>query len=195
VLVLLTGLGVGGTVWYARRLAMRLTEAQPASLPVVELTRDEQRRVERNLNDFVTACKNGQARRVEFSAQELNGIVGALDDFREARGKMAIEVVDGVPWIQASIPLRDSGISWLRDRYLNARFRLDVRMEADGLKVSVAEVVVPGGQLPDWAMQRIQAEELASIIYQSREWGPRLRRLESLSFEGDRVIVQTRKGS
>ncbi len=193
-LVLLVGLGVGGTVWYARRLAMKLTEAQPASLPVVELTRDEQRRVERNLNDFLAACKNRQARRVEFSAQELNGIVGALDDFREARGKAVIEIVGGVPWIQASIPLRDSGVAWLRDRYLNARFRLDVRLEADGLKASVAEVVVPGGQLPDWALQRIQAEELARHAYRSRDWGPRLRQLESLSFEGDKLIVQTRKG-
>lgn len=193
-LVLLIALGVGGTVWYARRLAMKLTEAQPTNLPVVELTRDEQRRVERNLNDFLAACKNRQARRVEFSAQELNGIVGALDDFREARGKAVIEIVDGVPWIQASIPLRDSGIAWLRDRYLNARFRLDVRLEADGLKASVAEVVVPGGQLPDWAMQRIQAEELGRHAYRSRDWGPRLRQLESLSFEGDKLIVQTRKG-
>lgn len=193
-LVLLVALGVGGTVWYARRLVRKLTEAQPASLPVVQLTRDEQRRVERNLNEFIAACKNRQARRVEFSAQELNGIMGALDEFRGARGKAVVEIVDGAPWIQASIPLRDSGVAWLRDRYLNARFRLDVRLEADGLKATVAEVVVPGGELPDWALRRIQAEELARHAYRSRDWGPRLRQLESLSFEGDKLIVQTRKG-
>ena len=193
-LVFLVALGVGGTVWYARRLARNLTEAQPASLPVVELTRDEQRRVERNLNEFLAACKNRQARRIEFSAQDLNGIIGALDEFREARGKAAVEIVDGVPWIQASIPLRDSGVSWLRDRYLNARFRMDVRLEADGLRISVADVEVPGGQLPDWAMRRIQAEELARHAYRSRDWGPRLRQLESLSFKGDKLVVQTRTG-
>lgn len=193
-LVLLIGLGVGGTVWYARRLARNLTESQPASLPVVELTREEQRRVERSLNEFIAACRNRQARRIEFTAQELNGIIGALDEFRAARGKAAVEIVDGVPWIEASIPLRDSGVAWLRDRYLNGRFRLDVRLEPEGLSVSVAEVVVPGGKLPDWAMRRIQAENLGRHAYRSRDWGPRLRQIESLDFAGDRMIVQTKQG-
>lgn len=193
-LVLLVALGVGGTVWYARRLARNLTESQPASLPVVELTREEQRRVERNLNEFIAACRSRQARRVEFTAQELNGIVGGLEEFRPMRGNGVIEIVDGVPWIEASIPLRDSGVAWLRDRYLNGRFRLDVRLDPEGLSVFVAEVVVPGGKLPDWAMRRIQAENLGRHAYRSRDWGPRLRQIESLAFAGDKLIVQTKQG-
>jgi len=36
--------------------------------------------------------------------------------------------------------------------------------------------------------------DLAPLAYQDATWGPRLRRLESLDFTGDRMVVQTRKG-
>lgn len=194
-LLLLTGLAVGGSVLYARGLVRRLTSTQPDSLPVTQLGRDEQRKVERNLQRFVTACQKGQAEQIEFNDHELNGVLGALEECRGMRGKVALEIVDGQPWVQASIPLSDTGVSWLQGRYLNGKFRLNVQLKESGLSITVADVVVPGGQVPDWVLKRLRAQDFGQEAYRDRTWGPRLRRLESLDFNQDKLVVQTKKGS
>ena len=193
-LVLVAGLIAVGSVLYMRSLVRRLTDTQPMQLPVMELAKDEQQKVQRNLQRFVVACQKGQAERVEFDSRELNGIMAVLEGCRSLRGRAVVEIVDGVPWVQASIPLNDAGASWLRGRYLNGKLRLDVRLGEQGLAISVAEVVVPGGEVPNWILKRVQTMDLAPLAYQDATWGPRLRRLESLDFTGDRMVVQTRKG-
>ncbi len=193
-LVLLMGLAVGGGVWYMRGMVRRLTATEPMSLPVTELNQTEQQKVKRNVQRFYTACQKGQADRIEFDSRELNGLIGGLDDCRSMRGKVAVEIVDGVPWVQASIPLNDTGVSWLQGRYLNGKLRLNVQMKETGLSVTVAEIVVPGGEVPEWMVKRIQEMDWGTQISQDKEWGPRIRRLESLELNQDKLVVQTKKG-
>jgi hypothetical protein len=194
--VLLAGvaLAVGSVLLYLRHTCYRLTDSAALDIPLTELDRDEQRKVQKGYERLLQACERRRADRVEFTSRELNGIIGALKELRSAQGRVAVDIVNGQPWVKASIPLSGTGIGFLEGRYLNGEFRLHVQTGSAGLEISIVDAIVKGGSLPVWVMRRIQDVDVMEHVYKDPEWGPRIRQVDGLEFDRDSVVVRTKEG-
>jgi len=181
---------------YGRHLRNSLTDSAPAELAVVTLAKDEQKQVRQKYERFLSACQRKAVGRFEFSDRELNAILAVLPECGDLRGRVLVEIANGVPWVKASLPLDETGVSWLKGRYLNGEFRLVVRLDerSGELEVFIGDATVKGGSLPPWLLRRVQKFALTKGLANDRTWGPRIKQLATLDFDLDKLVIRTQKG-
>jgi hypothetical protein len=182
--------------FYGRHLRDSLTDGAATELAVVTLAKDEQKQVRQKYERFLSACRRQAAGKFEFSDRELNAILAGLPECAELRGRVLVEIANGVPWVKASLPLDGAGVSWLKGRYLNGNFRLVVRLDegSGGLEMFIGDAVVKGGSLPPWLLRRVQKFALTKGLANDRTWGPRIKQLAALEFDLDKLVIRTQKG-
>src|SRR6185436_10902493 len=92
-LVLLLMVILGGLfgLYYAKKMFKDFTDAAPAVLPQVRLSRDEINRVQQRIDNFRQAVRQGKtAEPLKLTADEINALIATDPDLAVLKGKLYV---------------------------------------------------------------------------------------------------------
>ncbi|MEZ6091108.1 MAG: hypothetical protein R3C05_24420 [Pirellulaceae bacterium] len=179
VLIVLILVCSGGVYWYAMGQFQKYTSATPQELPVVELEEAELQELEGRVDGFKNKLESGAT--VEpliLTADEINAMIARDED---VRGKVFVKINDGQITGDVSIPIAN--------RYLNASASFEASIVNDNLFVNLKSASVKGEPVPQEFIDQMGAENLAKEFNKNPEASKVIKRLESISIEGDKIIL------
>ena len=174
------------------------TDAEPTPMPEVEYTEEF---IEEPPDSFVKALTEEPAREpgaivkpveeLTLDADELNALLYADDSLRDT---VRLSFNDGRLRTQLSIPL-DSDVSigpWrasMQGRFINGVAEMDVALGATGLEVKLASFEVGGRTVPDWLLDRLQAEIDKEGYLESEDVQKIMGQLKGVEIIGDQLVL------
>jgi hypothetical protein len=182
---------VGGGLagyWWVQGQVNRFTADAPADLPVVELSDDELAEIQARVDNFKETIEAGETPEdLVLTAEEINALISKDEDLR---GKVYVAIDDGQVTGDVSIPT--DFLPGGKGRYFNASATFDVSLENGVLIVTLNDAEVKGEKLPQQFIEAMSKENLAKDAYKDPEVASTLRRIESISIEGDKIVLKPR---
>ena len=179
---------------YARKsvgnLVENYTDAQPVSLDVVELPREEADALQKRVATFQEALER-QDRQEELvlSEHELNALISQDPNLK---GKMQVRIEGDRVRGHISWPLEDIGPLKLDGRYLNGLASLGVGLTNGQLSVTVDEVEVNGKPLPAPLMNELKKKNVAQEALKDPAAAENIRKFSSIEVRDGRVILKNK---
>ena len=118
---------------------------------------------------------------------EINALISKEEDLR---GRVYVTIDDGHVAGQVSIPL--DAIPGGKGRYFNASANFAVALTNGVLIVTLEDAEVKGEMVPQHVIDGMKRENLAKDLYKDPEVAETLGRIESLTLEGDKIILKPR---
>jgi hypothetical protein len=188
IVLLIVGVGVGGYWWVSSQVA-KWTEDTPADLPTVEYTEEEVAAVEKRVESFKEGLEANEApEELVLTADDINAMIA---DDEEIKGHVFIKIEDGKVGGDVSIPtdILPGG----KGRFFNASATFNVSLENGVLIVTMASAEAKGQKVPQEVIDEMAKQNLAKDLYKEPEVAEVLRRIDSISIEGDKMILRARK--
>lgn len=190
ILLLLLCLAGGAWLWWCHERDTWTDEA-PRTMPVVELTQPERRRLAPRYKRLHDALRQGRAVEVRFEANELNGLVSLADELSGLRGKVALTVEGEELVAQVSVPI-GAEVPLVAGRYVNGDFRLKCELAGEQMRLEVISGKTAQGQAyPPWMLQRLN-EMLRQPEMQRQVARQFNKHVSELRVEKDGVVVKTK---
>ncbi|MEQ8847160.1 hypothetical protein [Botrimarina sp.] len=184
---------VVGAVWSAYSLysglVQQYTATEPMAIEVVELPEEQMKALNERYEAFAQAVKAGEnPGDLELTAEELNALIGQNADLA---GRVFVRIADGQLGGDVSIPT-DFLPMVGAGRYFNASGQFEASMENGVLVVTLADATVNGKPVPEEFLAGLKDQNLAKDLYDNADNAKALRQFESLTIEGDKVILKAR---
>ena len=187
VLAVICAVALAVAVRKAVRDVKEVTDTEPATLPVTEVTPREARRIGQRVRRFEQALRRGQSERLTLTDKELNALVAADTRLEELRGRVHFRIEDGA--LQADLAIPMDTVPALKGRYLNATVTLDVSTEQGRLVVRPEKMTVGGDPLPAALARRFENVNLADRLRQDETAAELLRRIRAVRVTVNRLVV------
>ena len=187
VVLVVVGGGLSG-YWWIKGQVNRYTADAPADLPTVDLPEEELAEIQGRVDDFKEKIEAGETPEdLVLTADEINALITKNDDLK---GRVYVTIENGEVSGDVSLPV--DSLPGGKGRYFNASATFDVSLENGVLIVTLADAEVKGERIPQQYIDGISKENLAKDAYKDPEAAATLRRIESLSIEGDKIILKPR---
>lgn len=181
-------------VLYAKSVVNRLTDAQPATLPTVQLPEIQMFQLHDRVDTFRDDVKDGDPTPpLALSADELNALIETDRDFAAVKNHLFVTINSNVLGAQISFPAEQLGLARLRGRYVNATGTFDVGLTNNELNVMAESLLVKGKPLPTQFMRQILGRNLAEKLNQDTRMAAGLRKLKSIEVKDGKLVVTPRK--
>lgn len=182
-----------GIVWSVYSLMSGLvnqyTSTEPMEIAVVELPEEEMKALNERYEAFEQAIKAGEnPGDLELTAEEINALISQEEDLA---GRVFVRIENGQLGGDISVPT-DFVPLLGKGRFFNATGEFDASMDNGVLVVTLADATVNGAPVPAEALQAFKSENLAKSLYDDADTAKVLRKFESLTIEGDKVILKAR---
>jgi len=193
VLIAVVVLSVILGVLYAKSVVNRLTDAQPAPLPTVQLPEIHMFQLHDRVDTFRDAVKDGDpAAPLALSADELNALIESDPQFAALKNHLFVTIDGSTLGAQISFPAEDLGLR-LRGRYVNATGVFDVGLTNKELNVMAQSLLVKGKPLPTQFMRQILGRNLAEKLNQDPKTVTGLSKLKSIEVKDGKLVITPRK--
>lgn len=182
-------LGGGCTAFLGYRAISVFTTTEPTTLPVLQSSEAEWAQLQQKLQAFSTAYEANEPAEISLTSQEINL---AIAQTPETAGKLYIEIADGLLEISGAHPVID--LPLVGERFVDGRVLLDLSIEDRQTSLNLREIEINGGPLAP-AMEEVLLETfndeefLDNLIADNKEWKAILREMDSLTLEGDRIVI------
>lgn len=174
--------------WWLQGQVNRFTADAPADLPIVELSDDELAEIQARIDNFKETIEADETPDdLVLTAEEINALISKDEDLR---GKVYVAIADGEVTGDVSIPT--DFLPGGQGRYFNASATFDVSLENGVLIVTLTDAEVKGEKIPQQFIDGMGKENLAKDAYKDPEVAATLRRIESISIEGDKIVLKPR---
>jgi len=163
--VLLVLVGLGGMFYQQRRSLVAMGMEQPLEVPIYQPTEEEARAVDRKLTELAEAIRQGEARTVAFTADQLNTLVATRPELAPARGRVVVRLKRNEVEVEGSVKFALLEVPFMGERYLAGTVTVRPEIVKDKLRLTVL------------SMQPRQGKMLPEIqtLMERRDWLARLR--------------------
>ena len=170
--------------------AVKYSDPAPMPLPLVELPPEQSKELHERIDAFRKALDAGEpAGPLVLTTDEVNALIAENPAFK---GKVHVSLEKGLVRGRVSWPLEGFGLSALAGRYLNGVAVLKVSLENGVLIVTIDQLEVKGRPLPESFLASLRKENMAKDAYRNPENAELLRKLDRLTIEDGRVVVEAR---
>ncbi len=192
VLVLLGCLAVFLTVRFIKGQIAAYTDSAPMSLPKVEMSDADYKRLDQRVKSFADAIEAGKAGGpLVLTEQDVNALLVKSANAAELADKVHVSLSGSEVKGQVSIPL--NGLGWIgKGRYLNGEAAFKVSLDNGVLIVTAKEIKVKGKALPEKFMSQLRQENLAQDAYKNPKNAETIRKLDAIEVKDGRVIITPR---
>jgi hypothetical protein len=192
--VVMLGLGAFFGLRYAHGLVNRLTAAQPAQLPKVQLPETVMFQLHDRVDTFRDAVRdNDPTSPLELSSDELNALIATDPAFVALKNHLFVSITNNQLGAQISFPAEDLGLVKLRGRYVNATGIFHVAIVTNELQITAESLSVRGEPLPRNIMKEVAAENLADRFNQDPRAAAGLKKIQSIDVKNGKLIVVPKK--
>ncbi len=190
-MVLLGVCGGFGVYYFIAGQVEKYTSETPTELPVVKFTPEQIDQLDARLETFKEALDEGQpAEDLVLTADEINALINQEEHLR---GKAFVRIDHGRVTGDISIPT--DAIPGGDGRFFNASGSFDIKLDHGVLIVTLADAEVKGEQVPQEILDAMSKENLAKDLYKDPKNAEMISRFESVSIEGDKIILKLRRES
>ncbi len=180
----LVAVGVG-SFWLYKQQVAQYTSDQPRQLPVVEVSPDELKALERRVEGFQEKVDKGETpEQLILTADDLNALIGKEE---KLRGKVFVTIEDGL--IQADVSIPTDFLPGAKGRFFNGSVSADASLEDGVLIVTLESAEVNGTPVPEEVMVEIRKQNLAKDMYKDPNMAKKLRKFESLVIKDNRIVL------
>jgi hypothetical protein len=170
------------------------TSTEPAVYPQPSITGHDLDVLKQRFGRFAASLEDGTASGpLVLTGEEINALVAASSQTNFAGG-LHVSIDDGKLVGQISLPIGEI-FPIFSGRYLNATARINASIENGLPVVTMDEVSANGKPLPGFLSEAFREENLAKGVYEDAEAMARIRRIDSLRVEGDRLVVSPATGN
>jgi hypothetical protein len=186
-LMLCAGIGV---YWFVKGQIEKYTSTEPMQIPTVDYSEEQMAELKGRVDAFTQAIDAGTtpAEDLVLTAEEINALIGSDE---KMRGKFFVKIENDQVSGDVSIPL--DGVPGGKGRYFNGSASVAVSMEGGVLIVTLTAAEVNGEPVPQEIVDAIGQENLAKDMYKDPDNAKVLRKFESVSVEGDKLILKVRR--
>ena len=195
-LVLLLVLAICGliAVHYAKvkltALVNEYTDAQPMTLPTVQMSAADLDKLKKRFTEFEDAVRAGRpAPPLALTADEINALVASGKDQTWVKGKVYVSFDGNRVKGELSVPLNDLGWKMFRNRYLNGTGTFNVSLQNGVLFVAPQTITVKGKPVPEMYMQGIRNANFAAALTNQPNAVAVLQHLQNLEVKDGKLIV------
>lgn len=173
---------------WAMNMVNTYTETQPAELPAVNLKQEAAEDLEREITEFAQAIdQGGTADPLKLNANQINHLLTQNPEYEKI---LRVEIEDDRLKGIVSAPLDNVGdIEMLKGRYFNGNAELELSFEDGRLEVYANSLSVKGKELPERAMVKIRAENLAKNAGSNPDVLAFLEKIETISIADGKLTI------
>jgi hypothetical protein len=192
--VIVVAISVVLGLFYAKSVVNKLTDAQPAQLPTVQLPEIHMFQLHDHVDTFRDSVRDGDPTTpLALTADELNALIETDPTFAALKGHLYVTINGSELGAQISFPAEQLGLGRLRGRYVNATGVFDVGLTNSELNVMVESLSVKGKPLPLHIMRQIMGRNLAETMNQDPKTVAGLRKLKAIEVKDGKLVVTARK--
>jgi hypothetical protein len=179
---------------YAKSVVNKLTDAQPAKLPTVQLPEIHMFQLHDRVDTFRDSVRDGDPTTpLALTADELNALIETDPTFAALKDHLYVTINGSELGAQMSFPAEQLGLARLRGRYVNATGVFDVGLTNSELNVMVESLSVKDKPLPLHIMRQIMGRNLAETMNQDPKTVAGLRKLKAIEVKDGKLVVTARK--
>jgi hypothetical protein len=194
ILVVMLALGAFFGLRYAHGLVNRLTDAQPATLPTVQLPETRMFQLHDKVDTFRDSVRDGDPTPpLELSSDELNALIETDPAFAVVKNHLFVTITNSQLSAQISFRAEDLGLPRLRGRYVNATGIFHVAIATNELQITAVSLSVRGEPIPRNIMREVAAENLADKFNQDPKASAAIQKLQSIEVKDGKLIVTPKK--
>ncbi|RMF44847.1 MAG: hypothetical protein D6753_01500 [Planctomycetota bacterium] len=185
ILVAALAMLVGAGAWYLYRQVRTYTSVEPRQLPIAMIPDERLVELEQQVQQIEqpAAPDSPPPEPIELTSELINGLIARSERFR---GRVYVEISDGVLYVDVSLPTEIPGA---KGRYFNGRVALTFSWADDHLDWKILGVESDGRPLPfGWLEELLQkkADDLLAADPRIETW---LHNFEAVEIRADRVVL------
>jgi hypothetical protein len=179
---------------YAKVLVGELTDAQPMSLPTVQLPEAQMFQLHDRVDTFREGVRDGEAvAPLELTADELNALIETDPMLAAMKNHLFVSINGSQLSAQISFRAEDLGLVRLQGRYVNATGDFRVALTNAELQITAQTLLVRGKPIPRNIMREVTAENLADKFNQDPRASSGLKKLEAVEVKDGKLIIVPKK--
>lgn len=164
----------------------RFTEDKPVELPTVQYDEQTLADLEARLESFKDdGTDQSSIDELTLTADDINALIHENESMR---GRVFVRMDNNQLTGDVSMPL--DGVPMGGGRFLNASVTLDVSMHRDRLDIRLVSAEVKGEPVPGEFIGALGSENLAAELYNDKNLGPVLERLQDVRIEDNQLILK-----
>jgi hypothetical protein len=129
---------------------------------------------------------------IVLGEDEINALLAVEPRFIELGARLRVTFTDGTIRARMSVPLEESGIPFVRGRYLNADVALKVSLEDGVLLVMLESLILNEKSLPETLMAALKSENLAKDLYRRPKAAEAIPKFRSIRVGTGRISIELR---
>ncbi len=199
-LLLLAGITIGGTYYYFREFAKKLTSDKPVAIRVEQPTDAQMQAAATKAQALTDAYNAGKEVTVELTGPDFNALIARNPKLADFRGAIYFSIANNEISAEMSTPLNFIGWDMFKDRYFNGHFVTFFEWNNGEMTLKPKVVEANGKQVPEVLLSRFASAEsqkqLNDELKKQKNVEARnfLNRFKSIRVVGDRLIIVTRAG-
>ena len=191
-LAVLVGGGLGLYLLYQKAEAFveQYASTEPAPLPEVRYTQDDQQLFDERLKIFAGGLAEGKPTvPLVLKGEDLNMLLAASEDLAVLAQGVRMKVEGDELKGSVSLKLGDLGAPFYKDRYINGEASFRVSLAEGRLTVSPTQIVVNERPIPEDVLKAIREHNFAEGANQNPEFARTLDQLDSIEIKDGTVKV------
>lgn len=190
VLFLMVIIGAGAGYLALRKAVNKWTQTSPVQVEREQVSQAEAAALQRKLQAFRNALSAGKAGApLNLTDHELNGLIATSPDLQGLDGKLHLAAREGRLEGKVSLPLDETGVSFLKGRYLNGVGTFKPSISNGQLRVMIQDFQVDGQPLPRRWMNMLQKFNLAEKLNQNPEATAVVQKLKDIDVRSNAVEI------
>jgi len=176
-----------------RSLLRTYTGTSPVVLPASSLPEAESEALAARFKRFKESVgRSPSAAPLVLGDVEINALIARDPRLKDLAGKVHISLSGDAIKARMSVPLDESGIPFVRGRYLNGEVAVKGSLDDGILIIAIDSIVLNDKTFSEAVMSALRSENLARDIYRRPKTAEALRKFESIRVKDGLLTVTLR---
>ncbi len=176
---------------FAKKFVDQWTDTKPMALPVVKLSDEQLATLRARMAAFQQSVTNtaAPAEPLTLTGDELNGLIESDPNWKNLKGKVYLGITNNLVSGEVSLPLTDSGVPYVKNRYVNGAGTFDVSFRDGKLYLSLKSLKVKDTSMPEDVLQKVSNGNLAQNANDDPNLMKTFRDIESIEVKDGKIII------
>ena len=177
---------------YVTKAVDDYTSTTREPVPQVTISDEQSKAIDDRWEAFTTAVDKGEAAEIVLDNDEVNALIARTPELKD---KVYVTMKGDQVTGQISWPLDETGIPFLRGRFLNGTTTLTVSLDHGYLDVRMKSIDVNGKTMPDDLAKNVGQQNLVKDVKFDDDVARKMRQIETLEVKDDHLYIRSRAKS